>query len=136
MKSGPPGGGGTGGPASDTEKEGKMNYLTLILAVSAALVATKFLDCYSTWSRGTPEMERNRPVRRLMETFGFARVVWGVFALACALVAAGAFWAAGSRSALDKVSFIALGALVAFIQLAVALRNFSLPRPCRCRARR
>ena len=114
------------GRAHFSEGGEPMDSHALVWIVAMTLVATKFLDCYSTWSRGAPEVEMNPVLRRVMRFTGFGMAVWGVFLVVCAIVALCGLWAIRSNEAIDRYIFVGLGFAVSFVQLAVARRNFSL----------
>ncbi len=97
-----------------------MIYITTIL-----LVATKFLDCYST-NKGLTiiNMETNPIARKIMNCFGKKNAIWTIFFLALIIITICSYTAIIVNSAIYKISFIILGLLISLIQLSVAITNF------------
>lgn len=96
----------------------------LIWTAAGYVVLTKFLDCWTTQRFvRTPAAESNPFASGLMRRFGFARVVWAVFAFAAAWACGLAVAASLSGSPLVACGYALLGAFVGTVQLAVALTN-------------
>lgn len=96
----------------------------MIYGIAFALIATKFLDCYTTAKKirylGD---ERNPWARRAMQRYGTQTVIWGIFALTVAIVLVGVFLVHTTDCWWYEVCFLVVGSLVAIIQAVVAWAN-------------
>ena len=114
-----------------------MSFLQLaVVAVSLALVVSKFFDCWSTavHMQG-PSDETNRIARAAMSRFGSKPTIWAIFGVVVAIVAivgGGAYnTATGLRTAangsalelLGVWGYVVLGLLMSLVQAAVAKSN-------------
>ena len=75
----------------------------LVCVTSVALVASKFLDCWSTASQMDGIDDETNPLARAaMQRFGPGAAIWGVFGvvlLIVAIVGGSAYWGAGELAA-------------------------------------
>ena len=95
-----------------------------IWTAAAYVVVTKFLDCWTTQRFVRSAAAEGNPLASgLMRRFGFARVVWAVFAFTAAWACGLAVAASMSGSLLMAWGYALLGAFVGTVQLAVALTN-------------
>lgn len=96
----------------------------LVWAAAGYVVATKFADCWTTarYVR-TADNETNALASRLMRRFGFARVVWGIFAFATLWTIALAAAALAAADASVAVGYVLIALFVGSVQLAVARTN-------------
>jgi hypothetical protein len=107
-----------------------------VLAVSALLVVTKALDCWSTDRFVRQASDETNPVARIsMRRFGRRRTIWLVFGLVVGivvLVGGTAFVTAGEaqtgtdsgmRALVPVWGYLVMGLCIAAIQAAVALTN-------------
>lgn len=95
-----------------------------VIGTAVLLLATKWLDCRTTARRiRRPEDELNPWVRRWMARREIRPAIWGVFALAAAIIGISGVGAVGSGSAWACATYAALGLPIAVIQGAVARAN-------------
>ncbi|HOT00387.1 MAG TPA: hypothetical protein PLY66_05215 [Acidobacteriota bacterium] len=96
----------------------------VVTLTSTLLLATKWLDCRTTARRvRCPADELNLWARRWMARHGVRPTIWGVFALAAAIIGISGAGAVGSGSAWAGAAYAALGLPIAAIQGAVARTN-------------
>ena len=111
----------------------------LVCVTSVALVASKFLDCWSTASQMDGIDDETNPLARAaMQRFGPSAAIWGVFAvvlLIVAIVGGSAYWGAEELAVaseptirtLDLVAvwgYLVLGMGISVVQVAVAHTNW------------
>ena len=97
----------------------------LVLLISALIVISKFLDCWTTSRQITnPNQERNPLARNLFKRFGSQLVIWIIFVLTIIIVGI-SVWLLFSfyNSYLYKSMYIIIGLLVTTAQFAVAYTN-------------
>ncbi len=107
-----------------------MNLLVWI--ISFLIIATKFLDCYTTAIQITsPEQEHNPLARRLMRRFGTQTTIWTIFAYSILIVAV-AVWMLFDffDTAIYKLLYICCGAIIILTQFAVAHTNYTKRLNC------
>lgn len=97
----------------------------VIYIISALIIISKFLDCYTTTSQITSvTQERNPLARKVMKRFGIHTTIWVIFGFTIIIVGI-SIWLLFSfyDSIFYKVIYIALGLVVALTQFAVAHTN-------------
>ncbi len=97
----------------------------VIYIISASIIISKFLDCYTTTSQITSvSQERNPLARKVMKRFGIHTTIWGIFGLTIIIVGI-SIWLLFRfyDTTFYKVFYIALGLLVTLTQFAVAHTN-------------
>ena len=109
-----------------------------VVAVSLALVFTKFLDCWSTQLRMKSVGDETNPwVRGAMKRFGPRATIWTVFGVVLVIVAvvgtaayrAAGPWVESGEPPIGRTATVAgyliLGTAIAAIQAAVAHSNLT-----------
>ena len=97
----------------------------LVLAVSALLIISKFLDCITT-QMNIHLGEGNPNVRRLMDKRGPKTVIWGVFTLVLLIVTGSAAYYFTFPNIFYGISYVLLGTLISVFQFAAAHYNYHL----------
>ncbi|MBV6474452.1 MAG: hypothetical protein JPMHGGIA_02761 [Saprospiraceae bacterium] len=98
---------------------------TIVYIISALIIFSKYLDCYTTSSQITSvNQERNPLARKIMKRLGVHTTIWGIFGLTIIIVLV-SIWLLFSfyDSTFYKIIFIAIGLFVALTQFAVAHTN-------------
>lgn len=99
--------------------------IAIIYIISALIIISKYLDCYTTSSQITSvTQERNPLARKIMKRLGVHTTIWVIFGLTIIIVGI-SIWLLFSfyDTTFYKVLFIALGLFVALTQFAVAHTN-------------
>lgn len=97
----------------------------IIYIISALIIISKFLDCYTTSSQITSVNQESNPIaRKVMKRIGVYTTIWAIFGLAIIIVAI-SIWLLFSfyDSVFYKIIFIAIGLFVVMLQFAVAHTN-------------
>lgn len=97
----------------------------VIYIISTLIIASKFLDCYTTSTQITTVAEERNPLaRKAMKQFGVKTTIWIIFGLTILIVGV-SIWLLFSfyDATFYKVIFIAIGLFVALTQFAVAHTN-------------
>lgn len=99
----------------------------LLILVTALMVLTKFFDCWTTNRAIThPLQEQNPMARWLMEKLGTAVGIWGIFFLSVIIVGLSLVIVLGPLNFLVcQISYLMIGSVVAMLQGAVAISNFT-----------
>jgi hypothetical protein len=100
-----------------------MNFAVLIISI--LIIASKYLDCWTTSTQITnPNQERNPIARKLFEKFGSQTVIWIIFGLTILIVGLSLLILFKLYNTnLYKVLFIIIGLIVSTSQFAVAHTN-------------
>jgi hypothetical protein len=115
-----------------------------VAVTSAVLIGTKYLDC-STTARAlhaagdkTHSLERNPLARHLMQSFGAATTIWGIFAFVALIVTGCSWWVwlpdphysqpseAHAHPYLLSVCYVLVAAFAGLVQTAVVYSNYAL----------
>lgn len=100
--------------------------ITLLYITAILLIATKFLDSYTTDLRlKNIVQERNRFARLLMSKIGVRATIYGIWVLSIMIVAITFEIVIRIDTVLYSVSFIALGLSISIIQFMVAHHNYT-----------
>lgn len=97
----------------------------LIYIISALIITSKFLDCYTTTSQITSiSQERNPIARKIMKTLGIHTTIWAIFVLSIVIVGI-SIWLLFSfyNTTFYKILYIAFGLLITLAHCAVAHTN-------------
>jgi len=96
----------------------------LIIVTAALLLATKFLDCWTT-GRGLRRGlgEANPLVRPFMDRLGGRTVTWAVFGLSVLIVVLTGLAALRTDEAAYRAGFVSLGLAIALAQAGAAWHN-------------
>lgn len=96
-----------------------------VLAVSALLIISKFLDCTTT-QKNIHLGEGNPYVRPLMDKYGPKTVIWFIFAFVLIIVIGSAACYFIFPKVFYGISYVLLGTLISVFQFAAAHHNYHL----------
>jgi len=99
--------------------------LFLLIISTFLIIATKFLDCYTTHLRiKHPAQERNLLARKLMLRFGIKTVIWGIWGISIVLSVL-CLWLLFKyyNQWYYRWTYVLLALLISFTQSAVAYTN-------------
>ena len=103
-----------------------MNLLDyFVWLISGMIIFSKFLDCITTVRKiKFVYWEQNPIARKLMNTFGVSKTVWGVFILTVLTVALSQ-WLVMNRlnTATGKILYIILGGIITLTHILIAWSN-------------
>jgi hypothetical protein len=99
----------------------------LIYLVVAALIISKFLDCYTTQLRITSINDETNPLGRwFMNKPGTVTGIWLIFLISVIIIGLSAFLLISlSNERYYQILFILIGTVISIIQFAVAHSNFT-----------
>lgn len=98
---------------------------TIVYIISAFIIISKFLDCYTTSSQITAITQEKNPIAsKIMERIGIQTTIWGFFGLS-ALIVSISVWSIFRfyDTLLYKSLYVILGLFISLIQFAVAHTN-------------
>lgn len=98
---------------------------TIVYIISAFIITSKFLDCYTTSSQiAAITQEKNPIASKIMERIGIQTTIWGFFGLS-ALIVSISVWSIFRfyDTLLYKSLYVILGLFISLIQFAVAHTN-------------
>jgi len=98
-----------------------------MVVVSAAIIISKFLDCWTTSIKITNvDQEANPLARKLFGIFGSHKTIWFIFGISVLIVSL-SHWLLLTfyHRALYKILYIIIGLIVSIVQLAVAHTNWT-----------
>lgn len=97
----------------------------LIIIISILILASKFLDCYTTSSQINSLCQEKNPIaRKFMKRFGIHTTIWIVFALSIIIVAFSVVLLfVFCNTMFYKITYVVLGTFISFTQFAVAHTN-------------
>jgi len=98
---------------------------TLVYIVSALLIISKFLDCYTTSKNIQSVAHESNPIaRKLMNKFGIKTTIWAIFVLTIFIVIFSLFLINSLFNTFTyKLLFVLTGLFVSVIQFAAAHSN-------------
>ena len=109
-----------------------METLTLldlmVLAVSAVLILSKFLDCYTTHKYIRHSIETNPIGSFLMEIWDRKLAIWAIFIFVLLIITASAAYYFIYPNLFYGISFVLLGTIISVFQFAVAHFNYQYGR--------
>lgn len=98
---------------------------TFVIAMSVAIIVSKFFDCWTTSVQITnPSQERNPIARNLFKRFGSQKVIWGIFGLTILIVGI-SLWFLFTiyNTNIYKALYLIIGLIITIAQFAVAYTN-------------
>lgn len=97
----------------------------LILAVSAVLIISKFLDCTTTHKYIKQSQETNPIGAFFMQLFGRKTAIWAIFTFVLLIVGASVAYYFLYPNLFYGISFVLLGTIISVFQFAVAHANYN-----------